>query len=166
MAHKTLIDGTAYEISGGKTLVNGTAYSIKNGKTLVDGTIFEVGFGASMAEVTIRFSVSSNAKGKSAAITITSEVPFAPIPSVPDFKVTTYSFDANGVEPITLNLPVGAVIACSVDYYQSSDAGVYLNGSKVANKNYIYTITRNASISLQAKVYNSNSYGIIKIVEQ
>lgn len=45
MAHKPLIDGTAYEISGGKTLVNGTAYSIKNGKTLVGGTAYEVGFG-------------------------------------------------------------------------------------------------------------------------
>lgn len=45
MAHKTLIGGTAYEISGGKTLVDGTAYSIKNGKTLVDGTAYEVGFG-------------------------------------------------------------------------------------------------------------------------
>lgn len=44
MAHKTLIGGTAYEISGGKTLVNGTAYSIKNGKTLVGGTAYEIAF--------------------------------------------------------------------------------------------------------------------------
>lgn len=44
MAHKTLIGGTAYEISGGKTLINGTAYEIKNGKTLVGGTVYEVGF--------------------------------------------------------------------------------------------------------------------------
>lgn len=44
MAHKTLIGGTAYEISGGKTLVGGTAYSIKNGKTLIGGTAYEMGF--------------------------------------------------------------------------------------------------------------------------
>lgn len=44
MSHKTMIDGVAYEISGGKTLVDGTAYSIKSGKTLVDGTAYEVGF--------------------------------------------------------------------------------------------------------------------------
>ena len=44
MAHKTLINGTYYEISGGKTLVNGTAYSIKGGKTLVGGTAYEVDF--------------------------------------------------------------------------------------------------------------------------
>lgn len=44
MAHKTLINGTAYEISGGRTLVNGTGYSIDKGKTLVGGTAYEVGF--------------------------------------------------------------------------------------------------------------------------
>lgn len=44
MGHKTLIGGTAYEISGGKTLVNGTAYSIDKGKALVGGTAYEVGF--------------------------------------------------------------------------------------------------------------------------
>ena len=44
MSHKTMIDGTAYEISGGKTLIDGTSYSIKNGKTLVGGTAYEVGF--------------------------------------------------------------------------------------------------------------------------
>lgn len=53
MAHKTLIGGTAYEITGGKTLVNGTAYSIKSGKTLVDGTAYEVGFGPSIFSFTI-----------------------------------------------------------------------------------------------------------------
>lgn len=44
MAHKTLVNGTVYEISGGKTKVNGTAYSIDKGKTLVGGTAYEVGF--------------------------------------------------------------------------------------------------------------------------
>lgn len=45
MAHKTLIEGTAYEISGGKTLVDGTAYTITGGKTLVEGTEYAVGIG-------------------------------------------------------------------------------------------------------------------------
>lgn len=45
MAHKTLIGGTAYEITGGKTLIGGTAYSVVNGKTLVGGTTYDVGFG-------------------------------------------------------------------------------------------------------------------------
>lgn len=53
MSHKTMIDGVAYEISGGKTLINGTAYSIKNGKTLVGGTAYDVGFGGGMVTVNI-----------------------------------------------------------------------------------------------------------------
>ena len=52
MAHKTLIDGTAYEISGGKTLIDGVAYSIDKGKTLVGGTAYEVGFGQ-LATITV-----------------------------------------------------------------------------------------------------------------
>ena len=38
MAHKTLVNGTVYEVKGGKCLVNGTAYSIKKGRTLIGGT--------------------------------------------------------------------------------------------------------------------------------
>ena len=44
MGHKTLIGGTAYEISGGKTLVDGTAYGISGGKTLIGGTAYDVSF--------------------------------------------------------------------------------------------------------------------------
>lgn len=44
MAHKTLVNGASYDITGGKTLVNGTAYSIKSGKTLVGGTAYDISF--------------------------------------------------------------------------------------------------------------------------
>jgi hypothetical protein len=44
MAHKTLVNGTAYNIIGGKTLVGGTGYSIKSGKTLVNGTGYDILF--------------------------------------------------------------------------------------------------------------------------
>lgn len=43
-AHKTLINGTAYEVKGGKCLVNGTAYSIKKGRTLIGGTGYDIAF--------------------------------------------------------------------------------------------------------------------------
>lgn len=42
MAHKTRINGTAYEISGGRTLVNGTGYSVESGRTLVNGTGYDI----------------------------------------------------------------------------------------------------------------------------
>lgn len=44
MAHKTLVNGTAYEVKGGKCLVNGTAYSIKKGRTLIGGTGYDITF--------------------------------------------------------------------------------------------------------------------------
>lgn len=47
MAHKTLINGTVYDISGGSTLVNGTAYKISSGRTLVGGTGYTISFGLS-----------------------------------------------------------------------------------------------------------------------
>lgn len=45
--HKTLINGTAYEVKGGKCLVNGTAYSIKKGRTLIGGTGYDITFAPS-----------------------------------------------------------------------------------------------------------------------
>ena len=42
--HKTLIDGTAYKITGGRDLVGGTGYGIKSGKTLIGGTAYDIPF--------------------------------------------------------------------------------------------------------------------------
>lgn len=43
-AHKTLINGTAYTVKGGKCMVNGTVYNIKKGRTLIDGTGYDITF--------------------------------------------------------------------------------------------------------------------------
>lgn len=44
MAHKTLISGTAYSVTGGRDLIGGTGYGCKAGKTLIGGTAFDVKF--------------------------------------------------------------------------------------------------------------------------
>lgn len=44
MANKTLINGTNYEVKGGKCLVNGTVYNILKGRTLIDGTGYDIVF--------------------------------------------------------------------------------------------------------------------------
>ena len=44
MSHKTLVNGTVYEVDGGKTLIDGVAYSIDKGKTFVGGTAYDIGF--------------------------------------------------------------------------------------------------------------------------
>lgn len=44
MAHKTLIDGTAYAVKGGRDLIAGTGYAKKNGKTIINGTVYKINF--------------------------------------------------------------------------------------------------------------------------
>ena len=44
MAHKTMVGGTAYQISSGKSMVNGTVYTISGGRTLVNGTGYDISF--------------------------------------------------------------------------------------------------------------------------
>ena len=46
--HKTLVNGTLYDVKGGKCLVNGTAYSIKKGRTLIGGTGYDITFAPSV----------------------------------------------------------------------------------------------------------------------
>lgn len=53
MGHKTLINGTAYTVSGGKTLIGGTAYNIIGGKTLVNGTAYNINFESTMASLPV-----------------------------------------------------------------------------------------------------------------
>lgn len=42
--HKTLVNGTAYEVKGGKCMVNGTVYNILKGRTLINGTGYDINF--------------------------------------------------------------------------------------------------------------------------
>lgn len=44
MAHKTYVDATAYDITGGRTMVDGTGYNVTGGRTLVDGTAYDISF--------------------------------------------------------------------------------------------------------------------------
>lgn len=50
-AHKTLINGTAYEVKGGKCMVNGTVYNILKGRTLIDGTGWDITFPSAEPDV-------------------------------------------------------------------------------------------------------------------
>lgn len=44
MAHKTLISGTGYDVSGGRELIGGTGYAKKKGRVLVNGTGYDIPF--------------------------------------------------------------------------------------------------------------------------
>lgn len=45
--HKTLVNGTVYEVKGGKCMVGGTVYNILKGRTLIGGTGYDITFGPS-----------------------------------------------------------------------------------------------------------------------
>lgn len=55
MAHKTLVGGTAYNITGGKSMVSGTVYNIVKGKTLVNGTAYNINFDLELQPIIDRF---------------------------------------------------------------------------------------------------------------
>lgn len=67
MAHKTLVNGTAYDMGGGVTLVSGTSYHIKNGKVLIGGTAYDISFVLPPAVLDL-WSNSSNSGGFLSAI--------------------------------------------------------------------------------------------------
>lgn len=46
MSHKTRVNGTTYDVKGGKCLIGGTGYGIKKGKTLIGGTGYDIAFGS------------------------------------------------------------------------------------------------------------------------
>ena len=52
MAHKTLINGTAYAVKGGRDLIAGTGYAKKQGKTLIDGTEHAISFDIPLSTIT------------------------------------------------------------------------------------------------------------------
>ena len=55
MAHKTKINGTNYDVSGGKTLIGGTAYKITGGRTLIGGTAYAISFTTTPTVTTFKF---------------------------------------------------------------------------------------------------------------
>jgi hypothetical protein len=64
--HKTLVNGTAYEVMGGKCLVNGTVYNILKGRTLIGGTGDDITFpsaGTKLSALGVGQSVFTNVSG-------------------------------------------------------------------------------------------------------
>ena len=57
MAHKTLINGTSYDIKSGRALISGTGYDIKKGRTLIGGTGYDIKFGVPVGELAVGTSV-------------------------------------------------------------------------------------------------------------
>lgn len=64
--HKTLVNGTVYQVKGGKCLVNGTVYNILKGRTLIGGTGYDITFlsaGTKLSALDVGQSVFTNVSG-------------------------------------------------------------------------------------------------------
>lgn len=62
----TLINGTSYDVKGGKCLVNGTVYSVKKGRTLISGTGYDItlpGIGIRVSTLSVGQSVYMKVNG-------------------------------------------------------------------------------------------------------
>lgn len=160
MAHKTMVDGTAYEIKGGRTLVDGAAYDIKKGRTLVDGTAYDIGFGC-----TVTLSSSTIDGAHKAYVSINGGT---------EFPTDTGGSD----QSMIMEVPEGSVCECffrPLDSNAEAPAAVYLNGVRVAynwNPDYfdaLYTYTINKSVKIEVKTFglslSDNLYGEIYITE-
>ncbi len=141
MSHKTMIDGVAYEISGGKTLIGGTAFSIKNGKTLVGGTAYEVGF-VEMVTVTMQHTFYTDIWRKTAPYVVIDGVKYRTFDGDVDYFKT-------GVEEVEIE--VGTEITLHI-VGSTSTKEIVINGSVVAEADrtttleYPFVVQKNTSI--------------------
>jgi hypothetical protein len=153
MAHKTLIGGTAYEISGGKTLIGGTAYSIKNGKTLVGGTAYEVEFGEKVIVKIVPGTVkNSNINTFNADLC----------------RVTINGVVYDGSSTVEVAVAVGTVIECYIN--GNTNGSVYVGDTSVLNVTtgkYNHTVTADCQIALGGFTFslfgNTQTNGFIYI---
>ena len=175
MAHKTLINGTAYEISGGKTLVDGTGYEISKGATLVDGAAYEIPFGA-QSGITIRLGGTVSGSEDFAHICFNAHEDGAFLCITSDGKVRFESPAGYLLETITdtafFALPIGSNIDC---YVKSggifADARIRVNNAIVAQKRngaarYEYSTVGRAIIYLVVTQTVSGAVGTIEIIEE
>lgn len=124
MAHKTLVNGTSYEVKGGKCLVNGTAYSIKKGRTLINGTGYDIPFssGIPIGTLPVGSVVKIGVNGKSYDFLVVNQG----IPS----NSFLYDSSCDGTWLLMKDIYENRVWNSSnVNKYESSDIHAYLNNT-------------------------------------
>lgn len=121
--HKTLVNGTIYEVTGGKCLVNGTAYSVKKGRTLVAGTGYDITFperGTKLSALGVGKSVFANVGGVRKEFLVVHQG----LPS------NLYDASCNGTWLLMKDIYENRQWDSSnVNKYESSDIHTYLNNT-------------------------------------
>ena len=123
MPGKTMIGGTAYDVTPGSVMVGGTAYTIKEGKTMVDGTAYSIKFAGDVV-----VTITGSGSGNGAYVKING---------------TKYTSAA------TITVPVGTGIYCYAAYLSlRKSGGVYLNGTQLKVSEYTFNAESDVSIAL------------------
>lgn len=166
MAHKTQLEGTARQLTGGKVLVDGTAYAVRSGKTLVNGTAQTIGFSSEVYTLTTKFGFSTPPAEGSGSIT---------------YNGKTYTVDANGIGPYQIEVVQGDSVTISLkgrdryDEWSIPTIKVTLNGTVVASEKagiyyettleYTYTPQADATIKFAFGYGGGYYYSQAEIVE-
>lgn len=106
--------------------------------------------------------------GGSAEITVTSETPFAPDPSNPDNKVTSWSVTSDELPNCSFRIVRGSTVECFVTRDKSNmESFIKLNDETVVSGEgtYLYTVTGDVTIDVSV-YYKSGDYGQITITEK
>ena len=124
MSHKTLIDGTAYNIKGGRDLIGGTGYSKKNGKVLIYGTAYDIPFssGIPIGTIPVGSVVKIGVNGKSYDFLVVNQG----IPS----NSSRYDSSCDGTWMLMKDIYENRVWhSGNINTYESSDIYTYLNNT-------------------------------------
>jgi hypothetical protein len=124
MAHKTLISGTAYSVSGGRELIGGTGYAKKKGRVLVNGTGYDIPFssGIPIGTLPVGSVVKIGVNGKSYDFLVVNQ-------GVPS-NSSRYDSSCDGTWLLMKDIYENRVWNSSnVNKYESSDIHAYLNNT-------------------------------------
>lgn len=141
MAHKTLIDGTAYAVKGGRDLIAGTGYAKKQGKTLIAGTARDIVL-KKTEYVTVTI-----VKGGSGYNT-----------NQVKYNGTLYS------APKTLTVEKGEVIQLKYGGEYNHTGSVFINNVRKASSGsrvlwYDYTVNSDVTVTLYTSIQTANPWG-------
>ena len=123
-SHKTLIDGTRYDLKAGRCLVGGTAYSVKKGRVLVNSTGYDIPFssGIPIGTLPVGSVVKIGVNGKSYDFLVVNQG----IPS----NSSLYDSSCDGTWLLMKDIYENRVWQSgNINKYESSDIHAYLNST-------------------------------------
>lgn len=131
-SHKTLIDGTWYDLKAGKCLVGGTAYSVKNGRVLVNSTGYNIPFSNGIPLNTITITGGGGSNSSYISINGTSYMNAGTVEVEEGTIVTFYSLGTSTAAKFTAIYIDGRTVdsgkaKCSYSYTIRGDISVELS---------------------------------------